>query len=72
MQRPPPEILTFLKKLVVASKTQILTSIFFSLATSAQRIEAKIPLAPPPIIAMFFFCVGLLVIEYEFADSGWN
>ena len=64
MQRPPPEILTFLKKLVVASKTQIFTSIFFSLATSAQRIEAKIPLAPPPMIAMFFFFIVLIVIEY--------
>ena len=37
-----------------ASKTLILISIFFSFAISAQRREAKIPLAPPPIIAIFF------------------
>ena len=64
MLRTTTEIITFLKELVVASKTQIFPSIFFSLATSAQRFEEKIPLAPPPMIAMVFFFVGLIVIEY--------
>lgn len=59
LQRPPPDIFTLLKVLLVASKT--ITSACLIVvgeeeeeAYSAAEIAANIPEAPPPITAILF------------------